>query len=181
MNIQLIRIEENARHVLENLFGYYIYDMSEYMGWNPNQDGKFTYNPTHLDPYWQQEDHIPFFIYLGAELAGFALIRRYPENPSVYDMAQFFVLRKFKGRGVGRHALAQIVAAFPGQWQIRVLLENSGALHFWKSAVTSLVGLAYTLSKQNDVDLIMHFIHFDTADAAPHNKPHPIASEPSQH
>ncbi|GAB3516324.1 hypothetical protein [Photobacterium alginatilyticum] len=66
--------------------------------------------------------HYPYFIYVDSELAGFALVRRYPSNPAIYDMGQFFVLRKFKGQGVGN---------------------------------------GYTLSLQNDVDLMMHFIQFE--------------------
>ncbi|WNJ94254.1 hypothetical protein RND59_08725 [Vibrio ruber] len=92
------------------------------------------------------------------------MIRRYPSDPSHYDVAQFFVLRKFKGQGVGKQALAQVVKAFPGKWQIRVLLENSGALSFWQSAVSDIVGERYQLFQANDVDLLMHFIYFETDD-----------------
>ncbi len=91
------------------------------------------------------------------------MIRRYPSDLSLFDIAQFFVLRKFKGQGVGKIVLSQVVKAFPGKWQIRVLLENSGALSFWKSAVSNIVGEDYSLSQANDVDLLMFFIHFETA------------------
>ncbi|MFT5674299.1 MAG: putative acetyltransferase [Paraglaciecola sp.] len=161
MEISLKKIEKASRYVLENLFYYYIYDMSEYMEWAPNEEGKFAYNPSFFDAYWEVDDHIPYFIYVGAELAGFALIRRYPSDTSTYDIAQFFVLRKFKGKGVGKKTLALIVKSFPGKWQIRVLTENSGALNFWQSAVSNIVGDAYTLSKDVDVDLLMHFIRFE--------------------
>lgn len=160
MKISLKEIKQESRHVLENIFQYYIYDMSEYMEWSPNEEGKFAYNPSSLDAYWEADDHIPYFIYVGAELAGFALIRRYPSDTSTYDVAQFFVLRKFKGKGVGKKALALIVKSFPGQWQIRVLIENVAALNFWQSAVSNIVGDDYTLSKDLDVDLLMHFIRF---------------------
>ncbi|QMV15549.1 GNAT family N-acetyltransferase [Vibrio spartinae] len=164
MEVQLTKIKKEQRKILENLFFYYIYDMSEYMKWNPDQDGKFSYNPSMFDPYWEQKDHVPYFIEADGELAGFVLIRCYPSDPSRYDVAQFFVLRKFKGQGIGKQALAQIVKAFPGKWQIRVLLENSGALSFWQSAVSDIVGGRYQLSQANDVDLLMHFIHFETDD-----------------
>ncbi len=161
MQISLKEIDKESRHILENLFPFYIYDMSEYMEWSPNEEGTFTFNSSSLDAYWQADDHIPYFIYVGVELAGFALVRRYPPDTSTYDIEQFFVLRKFKGKGIGKQALAHIVNAFPGQWQIRVLMENTGALNFWQSAVSGIVGDAYTLSKDIDVDLLMHFIRFE--------------------
>lgn len=161
MQITLKEIDKGSRHILENLFPFYIYDMSEYMEWSPNEEGKFTFNPSNFDAYWQADDHIPYFIYVGAELAGFALVRRYPSDISSYDIEQFFVLRKFKGKGVGKQALTLIINSLPGKWQIRVLIENTGALNFWQSAVSDIVGDAYTLSKDVDVDLLMHFIRFE--------------------
>lgn len=163
MTVQLIKIEEQERKILENLFSYYIYDMTEYMKWNPDHEGKFTYDYSKLDVYWELDDHIPYFIYVDSELAGFVLVRRYPSDLSIYDIAQFFVLRKFKGQGVGKAAAAKVISIFPGKWQIRVLLENAAALSFWKSAIFNIVGNEYRLSKSNDVDLLMFFIHFETA------------------
>lgn len=71
MDVQLIEIQREKRNILENLFFYYLYDMSEYMGWNPDPTGKFAYNASILDPFWQQKDHIPYFIYVNNELAVF--------------------------------------------------------------------------------------------------------------
>lgn len=164
MEVQLVQIKREERHILENLFCYYVYDMSEYMKWNPDKDGTFGgYDVSKFDPYWERNDHTPYFIMVNNELAGFVLIRHYPGDLSLYDVAQFFVLRKFKGRGVGKDVLKQLINTFPGQWQIRVLLENSGALSFWKSAVSNIVGENYRLSKAKDVDLLMFFIHFEIA------------------
>ncbi|WP_076585103.1 GNAT family N-acetyltransferase [Vibrio ostreicida] len=162
MEIKLIDITRESRHVLENLFFYYNYDMSEFMGWNPDEQGKFGYNAGMLDPYWESNDHQPYFIYVNAELAGFVIIRDDPCDRSTYDIAQFFVVRKYKGQGVGKQTLAHIVKKFPGKWQIRVLLENTGALCFWTSSVSNLVGDNYRLSQEHDVDLLMNFIRFDS-------------------
>lgn len=43
-----------------------------------------------------------------------------------------------------------------------MLLENSGALYFWKSAVSRIVGDKFRVTKANDVDLLMFFIHFES-------------------
>ncbi len=161
MEVSLKKIGVESRHILENLFPYYIYDMSEYMGWNPDENGQFTYNSSNFDVYWELDDHAPYFIYVESDLVGFVLVRRYPENNAVYDIAQFFVLRKFKGRGVGKEALKLIVKMFPGKWQIRVLTENEGALQFWTSAVSNLVGDKYNQTKEADKDLLMHFLKFE--------------------
>ena len=61
MEVSLVKINAGSRHVLENLFPYYIYDMSEYMGWSPNDNGDFSFNKSNLDVYWERVDHAPYF------------------------------------------------------------------------------------------------------------------------
>ncbi|KKD01805.1 acetyltransferase [Photobacterium halotolerans] len=163
MEVSLKRISVDSRHILENLFSYYVYDMSEFMGWGPNSDGLFTFNPETLDSYWKETSHVPYFIYIDKEIAGFALVRHYPIEPEVFDIDQFFVLRKFKGKGIGKKVFLAVVANHLGKWQIRVLKENEAALNFWISAVKNRVGSSYEVSLDIDVDLEMYFIRFEVA------------------
>ncbi len=160
MDISLKQISSSARAILENLFTYYVYDMSEYTGCGPDQNGIYGFKAEALNSYWTDAEHIPYFILAGADIAGFALIRKYPNAPETFDIEQFFVLRKFKRQGVGKKALAQILLNHPGKWQIRVLKENSAGLKFWIAAVTNLVGNNYQHELDIDVDLEMHFIRF---------------------
>lgn len=162
MEVQLKQIEVESRHILENMFPYYVYDMSEFMGWSPNAEGVYTFNSDSLDNYWSHADHIPYFIYADQELAGFVLVRKYPTNQNVFDIEQFFVLRKFKGQGVGKSAFKDVVTRHSGQWQIRVLKENESGLGFWLSAIKNISGVNFNLGLDIDIDLEMHFIRFET-------------------
>ena len=160
MRITLHPIPANQRVILENLFTYYVYDMSEFMGWDPNELGCYTFNAQTLDPYWQDADYFPYFIYVDEKIAGFALVRYYPCDRSKLDVEQFFVLRRYKGHGIGKKALAQVVKLHPGEWQIRVLKENTLALRFWMAAVHAVVGDEFALTSEIDIDLEMDFIRF---------------------
>lgn len=158
-----IRLEiasKAQRGLIENLFTYYVYDMSEYMAWDPDDTGRYSFNSTMLDVYWQPGDHTPYLVFVDGNIAGFALVRRYPNAPHLWDMGQFFVLRKYKGQGIGKRALELVVKAHPGRWQIRVLKENVGAQRFWQSAIRALVNEDYQQSLALDVDLEMMFLHF---------------------
>ena len=163
MEVSLVKIDKDDRNILENLFHYYVYEMSGFLALGPNQDGHFGFNKSQFDIYWESESHIPYFIYVNQELAGFVLIRKYPSDLSSNDIDQFFVLRKFKGKGIGKKAFKLVTELISGKWQIRVLFENSSALHFWKSSVSNIVGQNYTLSKDLDIDLLMSFIRFEVA------------------
>lgn len=152
---------KNHRHIIENLFTYYVYDLAETGKWACGENGRYGFNPALLEPYWSEENHWPWLIYCEDEIAGFCLLRRYPAAPGRYDIDQFFVLRKFKGEGVGKAAFRLAVATMPGLWQTRVLLENMPALNFWRSAIGSLTHGNYEEKIMNDDDLAMHFILYE--------------------
>ncbi|MBM3071904.1 GNAT family N-acetyltransferase [Enterobacter sp. RHBSTW-00994] len=155
-----LRTAENDRHIIENLFRYYVYDLAEYGKWRCGQDGQYLFNSSLLDPHWSRDDHWPYLIYDEDELAGFCLLRRYPFDVRTYDVDQFFVLRKFKGMGVGKEAFRLAVTERPGYWQTRVMLENTAALRFWRSAIASVSGGEFREVIRKDDDLDMHFITY---------------------
>ncbi|MEJ2765638.1 GNAT family N-acetyltransferase [Photobacterium sp. MCCC 1A19761] len=171
MKVSLVPITPSDRPTLERLFQFYLYEMAACLALPLTDEGHYTYRPALLDGYWAQPEHEPFFIVVKSqvaeseaavqELAGFALIRRYPQDPTRYDIDQFFVARKFKGLGVGKQALANLLHQLPGKWQIRVLVENEPAIAFWQSAVRQAVGQNYEHSMDLDVDLKMHFFRFE--------------------
>ncbi|KKD59048.1 acetyltransferase [Grimontia sp. AD028] len=160
MTVSLKPIDIRERHVLENLFSYYVYEFSKPLGLSLDSDGKYAFKSETLNPYWLRDDHHPYFILSDGELAGFVLVRRYPPNIAVWDIDQFFVLRKFTGKGIGRKALLAALDKRHGDWQIRILKENIAVLGFWQSAVEALVEGDYSLGLEVDTDLEMYFIHF---------------------
>jgi predicted acetyltransferase len=163
MDVSLHPIKPSSRSIVHNLFAYYLYDMSEFMGWNPDCSGRYRVNHESLNLYWRDRGHWPYFIHVDDQLAGFFLVREYPANRQLVDVDQFFLLRKFRRQGVGIAALHQGVRQHPGQWQIRVLKQNLVGLKFWRSAVTALVGPQFDAGMDIDVDLEMHFIRFHKA------------------
>ena len=79
-------------------------------------------------------EHFPFFIRDGERLYGFALARRgsrLTTATDVMDVAEFFVIRGARGRGVGAAAALALFATFPGRWEIRVRHTNTLAKRFW--------------------------------------------------
>ncbi len=161
MDVFLSKISQASRGVLENLFTYYVYDLSEFMKWDPNFRGEYTFNTASLDPYFVDSQYVPYFIQVDSKLAGFVLVRPYPTNPRTLDVEQFFVLRKYKGQGVGKLAVQELLARHRGNWQIRIMKENTAGLKFWASAISSVVGSSYQVAEELDIDLEMVFLRFD--------------------
>lgn len=119
--------------------------------------------PPEFKPILAKPRTLALFYSRRRSISRFFFVREYPANRQLVDVHQFFLLRKFRRQGVGIEALHQGVRQHPGQWQIRVLKQNLGALKFWRSAVTALVGSRFDAGMGLDIDLEMHFIRFRKA------------------
>lgn len=127
--VQVEPVSFADKQVLRNLVEFYVYDYSDYMGWDVDEHGVFGYR--YLDHYWTEPERHPFFIRVDGRLAGFALVR----SGAPHDMAEFFVMRKYRRGGVGTDAARIVFARFPGAWEVRQMQENVAATVFWRLAI----------------------------------------------
>ena len=162
MNVELKPASDADRIIVNNLWNYYLYDMSEYTRWPVSDEGSYVSLEPPLDDYWGRDDHHPFLIYCNDELAGFSLLRKYPGEAELNDIGQFFVLRKFKGLGLGRQAFRLSVSKYPGKWLTRVLEANEGALEFWTSVIGELTSGVYADEIEMYGKHRMHFFRYET-------------------
>src|SRR3954454_17248170 len=101
-NIELVRATRETSSALGNLFQYYMYDFSDLVGLDVSDDGRFA--PRSLDSYWEDSWRHPFLARVDGKYAGFALIHqrsRITADPSIWDVAESFVMRKYRRQGVG--------------------------------------------------------------------------------
>ena len=125
--------------ILENLLELYIHELSAIFAVDIGPDGRFGYDKLPL--YWAEPaTRHAFVIRCGGGLAGFALATRgspASDDPDAFDVAEFFVLRRFRRTAVGRRAAALLWNSLPGNWVVRVAEGNVAALSFWKHAIAS--------------------------------------------
>jgi len=139
------------RPALDNLMQLYIYDWSELRPLEVGDDGRFADYP--LDAYWEDAWRHPLLLRVDGRLAGFALVSERSHltgAQGVFDMAEFFVMRGFRRKGVGRAAAAAAFDRFKGPWEIRQHDENAAATAFWRRAVDRYTGGRYREVRWND-------------------------------
>lgn len=127
--------------LLANLLQLYAHDFSEFLDVEIGADGKFTYHPLPL--YWMEAGRHPFLIWVNGKPAGFALVKKgsaFSGNENAWDLAEFFVLRGYRRRGIGTVAANQLWTRFPGSWEVRVMQLNVAAQRFWKQVISDFVG-----------------------------------------
>jgi predicted acetyltransferase len=122
--------------LLSNLLELYIHDVCDlFPTVELGADGRFGYPKLPL--YWSEpERRFAYLVRRRGGVAGFVLVTRgspVTTDPDVYDVAEFFVLRKFRHLGVGRQAAFLLWKCLPGKWTVRVSEGNRGALAFWSN------------------------------------------------
>lgn len=147
MNIELVSIPAAEEPILRQLFQLYAYDFSEILGADLGDTGKFDLRD--LAPYWHDAWRHPFFVRVDGKLAGFVLVHsrsRLSGQAGTYDMAEFFILRKYRRKGVGERAAVEAFRRFPGAWEVRELSTNHAAVAFWRRVVTDIPAVAFEKS-----------------------------------
>ena len=140
MHVTLHEATADDLMVARNLSSYYIYDMSEYMGWPCTADGRFA-GCDDLETYWLEQGKHAFMLRAGDEPAGFVLILANNPEPDVdFSITDFFVLRKFRGRGVGRRIAHELFNHFRGRWKIEQFAQNKPAVAFWTNTIDRYTG-----------------------------------------
>lgn len=141
MNAQVAAAGPDDRERLEALLQLYVYDLSEALAIDVADDGRFRTPP--IDAYWTDPRRHPFLIRIDDTLTGFALVQqrsRLTGDEGVCDMAEFFVLRRYRRHGVGERAAAWLFDRFPGPWEVRERAENQPAIAFWRRAIGRYTG-----------------------------------------
>lgn len=139
MKIDIDEASPEMMPVIQNMARFYSYDLSKSCGFYDLFDWSFPesglYEAPDFSHYWTP-NHFPFVIKVDGELAGFVLIDKKGTSPDVdWKMAQFFIVGKYQGRGIGHAVATQIFANLPGVWEVMQMPDNLPAIAFWKKVI----------------------------------------------
>lgn len=133
----------------------YNYDFSEFSDDDINEYGYFGYE--HIDDYWNEAGRYPFFIRVDGKLAGLVLVRSCSEYSSLSDahnIAEFFVMKKYRHNGVGKVAAMKIFDMFRGGWEISQWANNLPAQNFWKKIINEYSNGKYETFSIEEEDVV---------------------------
>src|SRR6186713_732082 len=131
------------REWIESVYREYLDDLSPLNtgGFSATSLGEIGYSESDQLARWLGDSTVnPLVIVRGTEPVGFAMVARgnaVAKPPVDYRMAEFFVARTFRRRGVGRLAVELILNRFAGRWEIVEYLRNPVAVAFWRRVVAN--------------------------------------------
>ena len=148
MEFVLLEVGADDYTLIQNMIRFYIYDMSEYTGWKCPLNGLFG-GVDDLDYYFGRIPQDPnnrwpdgwsgqgFKIVVEDEIAGFCLVRIFKKGDTYrYDIGEFFILRKFRGKNLGKQVAHAMFDRYCGKWQVRQMLDNRPAQMFWRKVIS---------------------------------------------
>lgn len=136
MQVEIIKATIEQKPLLANLLELYAYDFTEFCNFDIGDDGFYGYE--RLPLYWTEATRFPYLIYVDKKIAGFVLVQKgspISDNKTVWDISEFFIMKKYKRYGIGTAAALKVWEQFKGSWQIRVLVSNHIACLFWLQAI----------------------------------------------
>lgn len=160
--VSLARVGEAEIATLGNLIELYIHDLSEAFELDVGADGRFGYHwlPLYLS---EPEARFAYLMKVGEQLAGFALVTRgspASADPNDLDVAEFFVLRRYRRLGVGRRAAFLLWDELGGHWVVRVAERNVAGLAFWRRTVDEYSAGDYEVGEHPGKSQLFHVLRF---------------------
>jgi predicted acetyltransferase len=156
------RHERDDRRWIESVYRDYLNDLA------PASTGIFPALgeighrvPDQLMRWYADPNAQVMTILYGADRAGFAMVTQRlrqavgvgmaaavgadapPSATPEYSMAEFFIARPWRRRGIGGEAVRLLLDRFTGQWLITEHLLNVAAVKFWRRVVGAYTGSKY--------------------------------------
>jgi predicted acetyltransferase len=134
-------VTPELRPVVERLWQLYRHDLSEFRDSHPDEEGRFSAGrlPAHLEGVGGRS---ALLVRFGGRPAGFVLLAGLEAPPAT--IAEFFVVRSVRRRGVGHLAATEVMRRTPGPWVVAFQEENPRAARFWRRVATDVAGDAWT-------------------------------------
>jgi predicted acetyltransferase len=152
--------------LLGNLLELYSHELSDvFPSVVLGPDGRFGYPALPL--YWSElERRFAFLIRVDGQVAGFVLATRgspAAADPQVLDVAEFFVLRRYRRQGIGQCTARLLWNRLPGPWTVRVAEGNQIGLAFWAGLLAAEAAVGVTESVRLSGSMSWRVYKFDTA------------------
>lgn len=137
--LELIPAGPEQAGLIRNLYQFYAYESSDWEEEDVEVDGRFYVNDAHMDRYWQSPGWSASLVLFDGFIAGFVLVEQ-SELPGmdVLELADLFVLKRYRRQGIGCAVAAQMLATPGSDWLVRYYGQDEVAVAFWQAVLQDL-------------------------------------------
>lgn len=120
------------KNTIWNMFQFYCYDTSVYDGYDVEADGNYKMCADYFAQYWQLPRWSAYIVKVDGALAGFALIEPSDAVAEAQELADLFIMRRFRRRGVAQQVVSHFMATRAIPWTITTFDDAPDATAFWQ-------------------------------------------------
>ena len=137
--VELLRTSADQADIIRNLYQYYAYESSDWEQEDVEADGRFYIHEEHLVRYWQEPQWSAELILIDGYIAGFLLVERSElAGLDALELADLFVLKKYRRIGVGSAVALQVLGNGNDAWLVRFYRQDEAAQAFWRAVFAEL-------------------------------------------
>ena len=114
---------------IATLYQLYLRDLSKFTG------SSLDKSELHLKKYIGHQARVMIKFVIDSEIIGFALVSFAGFDTASHSIDDFFILKKYRGRGYGKLAARTILSRRRGRWTISQIAKNRPAILFWRAVV----------------------------------------------
>jgi predicted acetyltransferase len=145
-SLAVARAANSEHQLLQQMLELYQYDLSDIWDQDLDVRGEFGYS---LERFWQDPNCVAYIFWIKEHPAGFALVDQEVKIPGgEFWMDQFFVMKKYRQRGVGGAAASIVFNTHVGHWQVGQMTDNLVAQSFWRNTIRN-----YTVNQYHETQI----------------------------
>lgn len=149
-NISVELCDVNNKFIINNIYPLYLYDLAEIRSIYPNKYGVFEDDDNIetlekqipiFDIWWNKKGSLfPYLITVDGVTGGFVLVAAspYAVDNSDFMICEMFIMRPFRGKGVGEYAVKTICNKYLGNWILFTTPTDSNlrTIEFWRKTLS---------------------------------------------
>lgn len=154
MNYEIVSVNSEEKDKLYKLLQYALYDGSQYIDNEINEDCIFEYK--WFNNYFTDDDRNAYFIKNGNNYLGMVMVNEHLKfNKTGKCIAEFFIMPRYRRHHIGKKVAYDIFNMFKGDWEVQPMENNLIAYSFWKNIINEYTKGNYTVKNDGIEDIFI--------------------------
>ncbi|KAF1072185.1 MAG: hypothetical protein GAK45_00270 [Pseudomonas citronellolis] len=156
--VELVPTGPEHAELIRNLYQYYAYESSDWEDEDVEVDGRFYVHEAHFARYWDSPQWSASLILVDGFIAGFVLVEasELPGFEDALELADLFVLKKYRRQGVARTVAMQMLTGGTHSWLVRLYPQDEPAAAFWEALMADLPRTVQRVEPGDDPQLLTY-------------------------
>ena len=154
MEYFLEKVEEPKKDILYRLLQFSLYDGSQYIDNELNDDCLYDYK--WFDNYFTDDNRDAFFIKDDNNYIGFVMVNENLKfNKSGKCIAEFLVIPRYRRCHIGKRVAYDIFNMYDGLWEVQPMENNPIAYAFWKNIINEYTNGDFEIKNDGVEDVFL--------------------------